>query len=243
MVEDIIHFATSRDVAAFIAEPILGVGGIVTPPDSYFQELEKVLDRHDILLVLDEVQTGFGRTGKMWGAETYGVQPSMITLAKALGNGWPISALIASTPLCDALESGDHFSTWGSNPVMCSAALATLDYIVENRLWENAAKVGREMFDRLKEIERSNSVVGEVRGKGLMLGIEIVKTKTSRAPAVEECRKIRRMCAENGLIVGVGGFWSNVIRVQPPLTINEKQVEEGVEILERVLKHVEGWTR
>ena len=179
----------------------------------------------------------------MWGAGTYGVQPSMITLAKALGNGWPISALIASNPLCDALESGDHFSMRGSNPVMCSAALATLDYIVENKLWENAAKLGREILDRLKEMERSNNVVGEVRGKGLMLGIEIVKTKTSKEPSVEECQRVRKMCADNGLIVGVGGFWSNVVRIQPPLTINEKQVEEGVEILERVLKRVEEQTR
>lgn len=239
MIEDIINFSTSRDVAAFIAEPILGVGGIIIPPDKYFQEVKKILDRYDILLFLDEVQTGFGRTGRMWGAETYDVQPDIITLAKAFGNGWPISAVVASHPISDSLEHGDHFSTWGAHPVMCAAANATIDCIVEEKLWENAEKMGEELMKRLKELESNCNIIGEVRGKGLMIGVEIVKSKESKNPAAEECKKIRRLCADNGLIVGAGGFWSNVLRIQPPLTINKEHVDEGMEIFEKAVRNVE----
>jgi 4-aminobutyrate aminotransferase-like enzyme len=239
MIEDIITFSTSGDVAAFIAEPILGVGGIVTPPDDYFKEVKKILERHGILLILDEVQTGFGRTGRMWGAEIYEVQPDMITLAKSLGNGWPISAVVASDPVGDSLKHGDHFSTWGAHPVMCAAANATIDYIVENRLWENAAKMGREFLKWLREIKDNCSIIGEVRGKGLMLGVEIVKAKESKDSAVEECKMLRRLCADKGLLVGVGGFWSNVIRIQPPLTIRKENIDEGMEVFEKAARSVE----
>ncbi len=238
MLEDIINFSTERDVAAFMAEPILGVGGIVTPPDEYFREVKKILDKHEILLMLDEVQTGLGRTGALWGAETYVVQPDVITLAKALGNGWPISAVLASSQIADSLKEGDHFSTWGGNPVMCAAAQASVEYIVENRLWENAAKMGASIMKRLKELESSHEIIGEVRGKGLMLGAEIVESKESKKPASDKCRQIRKLCAEGGLIVGAGGFWSNVIRIQPPLTINEENVEEAMGIFEKVVSKV-----
>ncbi|UCH37615.1 MAG: aspartate aminotransferase family protein [Candidatus Bathyarchaeota archaeon] len=238
MIRDIIAFSTSGDVAAFLAEPILGVGGIVTPPDDYFREVKRLLDEEDILMVLDEVQTGLGRTGKMWGAETYDVQPDVITLAKALGNGWPISAVLARNPIGDAFMSGDHFSTWGGNPVMSAAACAALDYLLEHRLWENAAKMGTKMLDRLREIERTHEIIGEVRGKGLMIGVEVVQTKASKTPAPEKCKLIRQRCAENGLIVGTGGFWSNVIRIQPPLTISKDAVDAGVAIFEKAVKTV-----
>ncbi|KPV62568.1 MAG: Glutamate-1-semialdehyde 2,1-aminomutase [Candidatus Bathyarchaeota archaeon BA1] len=239
MIEDIINFGSSRDVAAYIAEPILGVGGIVTPPDEYFQEVKRVLDKHSILLILDEVQTGLGRTGKLWGAEAYKVKPDVITLAKALGNGWPISAVVASGQIGDSFEAGDHFSTWGANPVMCAAAGATIDFIVENRLWENAEKMGTLLMKRLKEMEGTYEIIGEVRGKGLMIGIEIVKSRKTKEPGADECKEIRRLSAEYGLIVGVGGFWSNVIRVQPPLTIREEHVDEAMQVFEKAVKEVE----
>jgi 4-aminobutyrate aminotransferase-like enzyme len=238
MIRDVIAFSTSGDVAAFMAEPILGVGGIVTPPDDYFREVKKILDEKDILLVLDEVQTGFGRTGKMWGAETYDVQPDVITLAKALGNGWPISAVLARNPIGAAFMPGDHFSTWGGNPVMCAAASASLDYIIKRKLWENAAKMGTKMINRLRELEHTYEIIGEVRGKGLMIGVEVVKTKASKTPAPDECKLIRQRCANNGLIVGAGGFWSNVIRIQPPLTISHDNIEDGVTIFEEAIKAV-----
>lgn len=238
IIEDIINFGTCRDVAAFMAEPIMGIGGKITPPDDYFQKVKQILDKYGIALILDEVQTGLGRTGKMWGAETYNVQPDIVTLAKALGNGWPIAAVIASKPIGDSFETGDHFSTWGANPVMCAAASASIDYITENRLWENAAKMGDLLLKRLKECEKYN-MIGEVRGKGLMIGVEIVKNKKSKEPGVDECKKLRKACSDNGLIVGSGGFWSNVIRIQPPLTIKKHHVEEGAEIFEKAVKKVE----
>jgi len=238
MIEDIINFSTSRDVAAYIAEPILGVGGIVTPPPEYFQTVRKILNDHDVLLILDEVQTGMGRTGRMWGSQTYDVKPDMITLAKALGNGWPIAAVVASQPISDALEIGDHFSTWGANPVMCAAANATIEFIVEARLWENAEKMGTMLMRRLKELAEECEIIGEVRGRGLMIGIEIVQDTVSKTPGVEECKAIRRICCEEGLIVGIGGFWSNVIRIQPPLIIRDEHVDKGMEAFEKAVKKV-----
>jgi len=239
MIEDIINFGSSRDVAAYMAETILGVGGIVTPPKEYFQEVRKVLDKYGILLILDEVQTGLGRTGKMWGAEAYKVKPDVMILAKALGNGWPISAVVASGQIGDSFEPSDHFSTWGANPVMCAAASATINYIVENRLWENAEKMGTLLMRRLKEMESKYEIIGEARGKGLMIGVEIVKSKNTKEPNAEECKKIRTLCADYGLIVGIGGFWSNVIRIQPPLTIREEHVDKALETLGRAVKEVE----
>jgi len=239
MIEDIINFGSSRDVAAYIAEPILGVGGIVTPPDEYFQEVKKVLDKYGILLILDEVQTGLGRTGKLWGAEAYKVKPDLITLAKALGNGWPISAVVASGQIGDSFEPGDHFSTWGANPVMCAAAGATIDYIVENKLWENAEKTGTLLLRRLKEMESEHEIVGEARGKGLMLGVEIVKNKKTKEPISDKCKEIRKLCADYGLVLGIGGFWANVIRIQPPLTIREEHVDKAMEAFEKAVKEVE----
>jgi len=238
MIENIINFGSSRDIAAYMAEPILGVGGIVPPPDKYFQEIKKVLDKYDILLVMDEVQTGFGRTGKMWGAQAYKVKPDVITVAKALGNGWPISAVVASGQIGDSPEPSDHFSTWGANPVMCAAASATIDYIVENKLWENAEKMGAILIKGLKEMEDKYEIIGEVRGKGLMIGMEIVKNKKTKEPGLEECKRIRLLCADYGLIVGSGGFWSNVIRIQPPLTIREEHVDKALETFEKAVKNV-----
>jgi 4-aminobutyrate aminotransferase-like enzyme len=222
-----------------MAEPILGVGGIVTPPPDYFREVKKILNDHDILLILDEVQTGLGRTGEMWGSQVYNVKPDVMTLAKALGNGWPISAVVASQPIGDAFEVGDHFSTWGANPVMCAAASATIEFIVENKLWENAKEMGSLLLGRLKEVEEASGIVGEVRGRGLMIGVEMVKDKKSKAPGAEECKAICRACHDEGLLVGTGGFWSNVIRIQPPLTIEETHVERGMEAFEKAVKAVE----
>ncbi|MCS7115907.1 MAG: aspartate aminotransferase family protein [Nitrososphaerota archaeon] len=238
MIEDIINFGSSRDIAAFIAEPILGVGGIVTPPDEYFQEVKKILDKFNIPFISDEVQTGFGRTGRMWGIETYNVKPDLMVLAKALGNGWPISAVVAHEQIGDSLEPGDHFSTWGANPVMCAAASATIDYIVENRLWENAKKMGELLMKRLKEMESKYDIIGEVRGKGLMIGVEIVKDKRTKEPLRDKCKEIRKRCADYGLVVGFGGFWANVIRIQPPLTIREEHVDKAMEAFERAVKEV-----
>jgi 4-aminobutyrate aminotransferase-like enzyme len=238
ILEDLINFATTREVAAYIAEPILGVGGIVTPPNEYFQEVKKVLDKYGILMVLDEVQTGLGRTGKIWGAETYNIKPDIIVLAKALGNGWPISAVLTRVDVGDSLEVGDYFATWGAHPVMCAAAEATIDYLIEFKLWENAEKMGTLMLKGLREFEEGFEVVGDVRGRGLMIGVEIVRDKRSKEPNAEAALKIREVCAKNGLLVGLGGWWNNVLRIQPPLTLKEEHIEEALNIFEKTLKEV-----
>ena len=242
-VENIINFSTSRDVAGFIAEPIQGVGGIVTPPDEYFRELKKVLDKYDIPLILDEVQTRLGMTGKMWGAEAYNVEPDVITTAKAIANGWPLSVTLAKNEIADSLEAGDHYTTFGHNPVMCAAAVATIDYVIENKLWENAEKMGNRLMKGLKEIENNYEIVGEVRGKGLMIGVEVVKDKKTKEPSEELANLIRKSCADHGLIVGKGGWWSNVIRIQPPMTIREEHVDEALETFEKAVKEAEKQTK
>jgi len=239
IIENIINFSTSRDVAGFIAEPIQGVGGIVTPPNEYFQEVKKVLDKYDIPLILDEVQTRLGQTGKMWGAETYNVKPDIITTAKAIANGWPLSVTLATKEIADSLEAGDHYTTYGNNPVMCAAASATVDYVIENRLWEKAEKMGNLLMKGLKEMESNYAIVGEARGRGLMTGMEMVKDKKTKDPGVEEADKIRKLCADYGLIVGKGGWWNNVIRIQPPLTIRKEHVDEALETLEKAVRAVE----
>lgn len=238
-VETMINFSTSRDVAGFLAEPIQGVGGIVTPPAEYFQELKHVLDRHGIPLILDEVQTRLGMTGHMWGAQAYGVEPDVVTTAKAIANGWPLSVTLAKNEIADSLEPGDHYSTYGGNPVMCAAALATIEYVIENRLWENARKMGNLLMKRLKEMGQRYTLVGEARGKGLMIGVEIVKDKSTKEPGVREAKMIRKLCADRGLILGLGGWHLNVLRIQPPMTIDESHVEEALAIFDKALAEVE----
>jgi 4-aminobutyrate aminotransferase/(S)-3-amino-2-methylpropionate transaminase len=239
MVESIINFSTSRDVAGLIAEVIQGVGGIVTPPDEYFQELKKVLDKYDIPLILDEVQTRLGITGKMWGSETYNVEPDVITTAKAVANGWPFGVTLAEKEIADSLEAGDHYSTFGGNPVMCAAAIATIDYIIENRLWENVEKMGALLMKGLKEMESKYEIVGETRGRGLMIGVEIVKDKRTKEPGIEESGHIRRLCADYGLIIGAGGWWKNVIRIQPPMTVRQEHIGQALDILESAIARAE----
>jgi len=236
IIENIVDFSTSRDVAGFMAETIQGVGGIVAPPDEYFQEVKKVLDKYDILLILDEVQTRLGQTGKMWGAETYNVKPDIITTAKAIANGWPLSATLAKSEIADSLEVGDHYTTYGNNPVMCAAASATIDYVINNRLWENAERMGTLLMKGLKELESKYEIVGEARGRGLMTGVEIVKDNKTKEPGVEETDKIRKLCADYGLIVGKGGWWNNVIRIQPPMTIREEHVDVALEALQNAVE-------
>ena len=225
-------------MAAFFAEPISGVDGIIVSPNDYFKEVKKVLDRYGVCLALDEVQTGLGRAGRLWGSEVYGVVLEVVTLAKALGNGYPIAAVLTQSRLADSLEADDHFSTWGANLVMCAAALVIVNYVVENRLWENAERMGQQLLRRLKELESRFELIGEARGKGLMVGVEIVKSKETREPVPSECAAIRRQCAERGLIVGAGGWYRNVIRIQPPFVITEENVEGALEVFKDAVRAV-----
>jgi 4-aminobutyrate aminotransferase/(S)-3-amino-2-methylpropionate transaminase len=236
--EDIIRFNTYDSVAAFIAEPILGEGGIITPPNDYFMEIEKILKKHEILFLVDEVQTGFGRTGRMFGIEHYGVEPDIITMAKGIADGFPLSAFIAREEVADSFKPGDHLSTFGGNPVSCAAALANIEFLEEQKLADEALKKGEYLKDQLERLKAKHKLIGEVRGKGLMIGIELVRDHASKTPASDEGKKIREICLENGVLLGFGGIYANVLRIQPPLVISQGQMENVVKVLALALQKI-----
>lgn len=231
---DVLRYQTSGDVAAFIAEPVLGEGGILTPHDRYFQRVKEILDAEGILFIVDEVQTGFGRTGKMFGIEHSGVEPDIMTTAKGIASGFPLGAFTARADVAAAFKPGDHLSTFGGNPVSCAAALATIDVLTQERLAENAATRGGQILKRLKGFAERCSLAGDVRGRGLMIGVELVRD-AAKTPAAEEAREAKRLCREAGVLVGVGGPFANVVRLQPPLVINEAEADRACETLEKAL--------
>ncbi len=236
--EDIIRFNTYDSVAGFIAEPLLGEGGIITPPDDYFLEIEKILKKHEILLLVDEVQTGFGRAGKMFGIEHYGVEPDIMMMAKGIADGFPLSGFIAREEIADSFKPGDHLSTFGGNPVSCAAALANIEFLEEQNLADEALKKGEYLKDQLERLKAKHKLIGEVRGKGLMIGIELVRDHVSKTPASDEGKKIREICLENGVLLGFGGIYANVLRIQPPLVISQEQMEEVVKVLEMAFSKI-----
>lgn len=233
--EDVLLYNTYDSVAAFIAEPLLGEGGIIVPPEGFFQEVAKILRKHSILFICDEVQTGFGRTGRMFGIEHYGVEPDIMALAKGIADGFPLSGFIAREEVADAFKPGDHLSTFGGNPVSCAAALANIQVLEEEGLVQAAWEKGKWLMERLQELASKSHVVGEVRGKGLMIGLELVKDKHSKEPAAEEGKRVRQRCLEMGVLVGLGGTFGNVIRIQPPLVIEQGQMEQVLLVLSEAL--------
>lgn len=228
--EDIIRFNTYDSVAAFIAEPLLGEGGIITPPDDYFLEIDKILKNHQILLLVDEVQTGFSRTGKMFGIEHYRVEPDIMVMAKGIADGFPLSAFIAREEIADSFKPGDHLSTFGGNPVSCAAGLANIEYMEEQKLADQALKKGEFLKAQLESLKTKYKMIGEIRGKGLMIGIELARDQ-NKTPANTEATKIRDFCLEQGLLIGQGGVFGNVLRIQPPLVISQKQMDGVMKIL------------
>src|SRR5438128_8886256 len=203
-IEDVIRFATSGDVAAFIAEPVMGEGGIIVPPLNYFKEVKKVLDQHGILFIADEVQSGFARTGKMFAIEHYGVVPDILVTAKGIADGFPLSAFTTRPEIADAFKPGDHLSTFGGNPVSCAAALANIAVIEEENLCERSRELGDYAMSKLRGLQKQNSLIGEVRGLGLMIGVELVKDE-KLTPATTEAEALREALLRQGVLVGVGG--------------------------------------
>jgi 4-aminobutyrate aminotransferase len=233
--EDMLQVATAGPVAAMIAEPIQGVGGFVTPPDGFFGEMKKVLDREGILFISDEVQTGWGRTGDhFWGIEAHGVVPDMLTFAKGVGNGLAIGGLVARGEIMDAIDA-NSISTFGGNPLAMAGALANLEYLIEEDLQTNAQKVGQQLRSSLEDLGERIDIIGEVRGKGLMIGVELVKPGTTE-PNAEATARIMERTREEGLLVGKGGIHGNVFRIAPPLSLTEAEAAEGYAILERVFE-------
>jgi 4-aminobutyrate aminotransferase / (S)-3-amino-2-methylpropionate transaminase / 5-aminovalerate transaminase len=233
--EEIIRLSTSNDVAAFIAEPVLGEGGIIIPPRDYFTEVKKVLDRHNILLIVDEVQSGFGRTGKMFAIEHYGVEPDLLVTAKGIADGFPLGAFTTRDEIAAAFQPGDHLSTFGGNPVSCAAALANIRVIEEEKLCEGAQQKGEDAQAVLKRMLKSTPAQADVRGLGLMIGIELVKDD-DLTPAPDRAEAIRESCRKRGVLVGVGGIYGNVLRIQPPLVISKEQLDQALHAVEEALE-------
>lgn len=236
-IDEVVRFATSNDVAAFIAEPVMGEGGIIVPPKNYFKEVKKVLDQYGILFIADEVQSGFGRTGKMFAIDYYGVEPDILITAKGIADGFPLSAYTVRSEIADAYKPGDHLSTFGGNPVSCAAALANIAYMEREKLPERTAEMGEYAMGKLKEMQKSNPLIGDVRGLGLMIGVELIKD-AEKTPGTAEAEAIRDKCLQDGLIVGVGGIHGNVIRFQPPLVISKQQIDQALDIFKGALTSV-----
>jgi 4-aminobutyrate aminotransferase len=231
---DVIETTTAGTVACMVAEPIQGVGGFTTPPDGLFGAMKEVLDRHGILFVSDEVQTGWGRTGEhFWGYQAHGLVPDAITFAKGLGNGLAIGGVVARAELMDAVGA-NSISTFGGNPLAARAALAVLDYVQAHDLQRNARTVGARLADGLRGLAAGNPAVGDVRGKGLMLAAELVEPGTG-APDAAAAARAQEAARKGGLLVGKGGLYGNVLRIAPPLVVTEAEADEGIEILAAAL--------
>jgi len=236
-IEEVIRFATAGDVAAFIAEPVMGEGGILVPAKNYFREVKKVLDQHGILFIADEVQSGFGRTGKMFAIEHYGVTPDILVTAKGIADGFPLSAFTTRSEIAAAYKPGDHLSTFGGNPVACAASLANIQVMEEEKLPSRATETGEYAMKKLRDLQRQNPLIGEVRGLGLMIGVELVRDE-KLTPANAEAEAIRDALLRQGVLVGVGGVYGNVVRFQPPLIISKEQIDHALDAFATALSEV-----
>ena len=225
------------DVGCLLAEPVQGVGGFTMPPDGLLAAYKEVLDEHGILLISDEVQTGWGRTGEhFWGISAHGIVPDAMTFAKGLGNGFAIGGVVARGDLLDVIR-GNGISTFGGNPIATTAGNATLDYVLSHDLQRNAAVTGRIIIDGLKEAAKNTGIVGEVRGKGLMFGVNLVDPATNK-PSPPLAGKMLEATRERGLLIGKGGLAGHTLRMAPPLTLTEAEAKEGLGILTDALTAV-----
>jgi 4-aminobutyrate aminotransferase-like enzyme len=236
--EEAIRTTTSGRIAGFIAEPIQGVGGFITPPKEYFPIVADIVKKFGGVFISDEVQTAWGRTGGKWfGIEHWGVQPDIITSAKGLGNGTPIGVTIAKPQVADAMK-GLTISTFGGNPVATTAANAVLDYIEENNVRVNTAEVGAYLREKLLGLQGKHAIIGEVRGMGLLQAIELVQDRQSKIPAAAETNQMLEATREAGVLVGKGGLYGNVLRLSPPMNIGKSDVDNFVKALDEAFAKV-----
>ena len=238
-VKDLLNFATSGQIAAFIAESIQGVGGCVVFPDDYLKHVYEHVRAAGGLCIADEVQAGFGRTGThYWGFETQGVIPDIVTMAKGIGNGCPLGAVVTTPKIAATLAQRTHFNTFGGNPVVSAQGRAVIEIIDREKLQENSLKIGNRLLVGLNELKQKHNLIGDVRGKGLMLGIELVKDRQSKEPAREECAQILETCKEMGLLLGKGGLWGQTIRFSPPMCVNAQDADFLLEVLDHAFQRL-----
>ena len=240
-VEDVIKTMTSGRIAAFIAEPIQGVGGFITPPPEYFKIVQEIVKNYGGLFISDEVQTGFGRTGDKWfGIEHYNVEPDIITMAKGIANGFPLGNLMTTEPIAESTRnSGPTISTFGGNPVSCAASLATIEVMEKEADPKHCQEVGVLFRNGLEKLKEKYSVVGDVRGMGLMQAIELVKTRTDKEPAPKATSHLMEATRSRGLLLGKGGLLGNVMRISPPLTAQHEDIAFALEVLDQALEEVQ----
>src|SRR5579864_7307891 len=228
----------SEDVAAVIAEPVLGEGGFVTPPPEFFRIIMDICHKHGVLFIADEVQSGFGRTGKMFACEHYGIEPDIIVTAKSLGGGLPLGAITGRAEIMDAPGPGGLGGTFAGNPVACEAALAVLDMFEQQDLNARAQSLGDHFQKRAREWQKRWPLIGEVRGLGAMQAVELVQSQDKREPASEETKQVTQYCYEHGVITISAGSYGNVIRLLMPLVITDAQMDEALDVLEGGFKAV-----
>src|SRR6187455_292524 len=225
-VKNLIDYATPGQIAGFIAESIQGVGGVVVFPDGYLKHVYEHVRAAGGVCIADEVQAGFGRTGThFWGFETQGVIPDIVTMAKGIGNGCPLAAVVTTPQIAGVLAKRIHFNTFGGNPVVCAMGKAVLEVIEREGLQQNALKLGNHILAGLEKLKTKHELIGDVRGKGLMLGIELVKDRATKEPATSECAHVLESCREMGLLLGKGGLYGQTIRFSPPMCLNQADAD------------------
>jgi len=242
LLEDALLYDTAGEPAVFVAEPIQGTAGNIPAPDGYFQKVKKILDQHGILLFIDEIFTAFGTTGKKFCSEHYGVTPDLMTMSKTLGSGLPISAVLTKREIAQSFAPPEpvlYFTTFGSNPLMAAAALACVKTILKEKPWERAATLGAYWIEGLKKLQDKHELIGDVRGKGVMLGVELVRDRKTKEPAKEESAKLKVEASKRGLILPAGQGWlGNTIRMYPSVVMTEAQVDQALDILDKSLEAI-----
>lgn len=229
------HQVTPEEVAAVIVEPVLGEGGYVIPPKEWLQKIREICDQYGILLIFDEVQTGFGRTGEWFAAQTFGVTPDIMAIAKGIASGLPLSATVASHKLMKKWPIGSHGTTFGGNPIACSVALTTLEVFKEEHLVENSKEVGAYAVEQLKKIQDKYDCIGEVRATGLMIGIDVIDAETGLGDG-KALKRILDLALEEGVLFYLCGNEGEVIRMIPPLTVTKEQIDDGLTMLDNALQ-------
>ncbi len=238
-IRDLVRFSTPGGIAAFIAEAFQGVGGVTHGAPNYLREAYAIVREYGGLCIADEVQPGFGRTGDhYWGFEHFGVVPDIVTMAKGIGNGFPLAAVTTRRDIAQKLTERTHFNTFGGNPAAMAAGLAVLDVIDQERLQENARVVGERFRSGLTELATHHRLIGDVRGRGLMLGVELVRDRKTKEPAREKTAEVFEQLRELGVLVGKGGLFGNVLRIKPPLCITAADVDFALATLEHALERV-----